>query len=223
MSNEPLIVTARISGAISLPWAPIALDGLLMWAVAQRLNLPPIIAGEQIAPLEIPLAREPGGRFHLASLSEQVVEERELRYINRRFPIEQGQTLGNRKLRRIQINAGAQKSYRLPMETQHLVEDRLRWWCIGDRAEIQGLLAEVHFLGKKRSTGLGQVREWIVDACEAWPGFPVLRDGAPLRALPPDWPGLAADVDIQLRNLSPPYWDRTKETECAVPREGGAL
>lgn len=218
MIYEPLIVTARISGAISLPWAPIALDGLLMWAVAQRLNLPPLIAGEPAAQLEIPIAREPDGRFHLSSLSEQAVEERELRYINRRFPLEQGQTLGNRKLRRISISAGAQKSYRLPMETQHLVEDRLTWWCVGEREEIAALLAEVHFLGKKRSTGLGQIREWTIEPCAAWPGFPVLRDGAPLRALPPDWPGLAPGVDIQMRVISPPYWDRTREEECAVPR-----
>lgn len=215
---EPLVVTAKIAGAVSMPWAPIALDGLLAYAVAQREQLPPAVAGLPCEPIEIPVAREPGGRFHLASVSQQVVEARELRWINRRFPLEQGQTLGDKKLRRITLTTGPSKSYRIPLETQHLVEDTLAWWCIGDAEQIRGLLVEITHLGKKRSVGLGEVREWTVAPCVPWKGFPVLVDGYPSRPLPLDWPGLAADADVQMRCLTFPYFDRTRETECAAPR-----
>ena len=212
---EPLHVTAEIVGSIALPNGPLALDGLLAWAVAQQLNLPPPSIGP-LVPIEIPVEREAGGRFHLCSFSVSETELHANRWVNRRFPLAEAQLLGNEKLKRVQITAGPCKSYRLPMETQHLVNDRLDWWCIGERDPIEELLGLVGYLGKKRGVGLGRVRRWTVEPCESWgEGFPVVRDRRALRTLPPDWPGLA-EPDLHLKVLSYPYWEHAREELCAA-------
>ena len=92
----------------------------------------------------------------------------------------------------------------------------MTWFALGDRNGVEALLTWVHYLGKKRSVGLGKVLAWHVVDVEPWPGFPVLRDGAPLRALPLDWPGLG-EHRRDFRVLAPPYWERWREEECAVP------
>jgi CRISPR type IV-associated protein Csf3 len=92
----------------------------------------------------------------------------------------------------------------------------MRWYCIGEPVATEGLLALVSHVGKKRSVGDGAVERWEVVRCEPWVGFPVVRDGYPLRALPIDWPGVT-DADRAMRVLTPPYWERWREVECVVP------
>lgn len=215
-----LEVVADIVGAIALPNGPIALDALLMAAVAVRDGLPhlSVIGVREAKPLDIPIALSPCGRVYLASLGHAEVEERELRWINRKFPIGEAQGMAEPKFKRINISAGAQKSYRLPLETQHLADGRMTWWADGDAAGVRELLQCITYLGKRRAVGLGRVRSWTVTECEPWPGFPVLRGGVPLRQLPRDWAGLV-DYDLAYRVLTPPYWDHVRQEECAVPLE----
>lgn len=212
----PLCVTARVAGALALPNHPLALDALLASQVALREGLPAPRHAADCQPIEIPIQREPGGRFHLCSHAEYEWERHALRHINRRAPVEQYQTIGRDKIRRVQITAGANKSYRIPMQTGHVVNDELRWWCVGDADAIRELLAGVVFLGKKRSVGLGKVAAWSVEACPTWAGFPVVRDGKPLRPLPTDWPGLERPR-CGYANLTYPYWAHEREELLAVP------
>jgi hypothetical protein len=213
---EPLAITARLQGAVALPYGPLALDSLLAAAVARRDGIPPALSPAEVQPIEIPVEREPGGRFHLASFSVSETECIERRWVNRRFPLAEAQAMGDAKLRRILISAGPCKSYRLPLETRHMVDDELRWWCIGEREEIEPLLAITSYIGKKRGVGRGRVVRWTVEPCELWDGFPVVRDGKPLRPLPPDWPGLD-DPAMAYRTLTYPYWIHAEEKLCAVP------
>lgn len=213
----PLQITAQLRGAISLPEHMLALDGLLAYAVAQRSGRPPPRTAGDCEPVEIPIAREPGGRFHLCTVAMFAAEQAELRWVNRRAPIDRYQELGDTKIRRVQITAGPDKSYRLPLETFHTEHDQLLWYAIGDAPAVEDLLGDVGYLGKRRAVGLGRVVEWRVEACEPWgDGFPVVRDGQPLRPLPLDWPGLA-DPPVAYRTLTYPYWDHTREEPCAVP------
>ena len=209
----PLVVTARIDGQISLPNGPLALDALLMSAVATRDGLPP---PPPVVPIEIPIAKEPGGRFHLCSFSVGTLSEFDRRFVNRRAPVEQYQTIGPQS-GRVQITAGHDKSYRLPLEVGHVDGGELRWFCVGDAEPIRALLGCIPYLGKKRSVGLGRVREWRVEPIEPWNGFPVLVEGRPLRTLPLDWPGLAPDSPTAYRVLSPPYWQHEREELSACP------
>lgn len=212
----PLHVVAELAGGIALPHGPLALDALLAWAEAQRLGLPPPSVGG-VTPIEIPIEREPGGRFHLCSFSCSEPEWYEHRWINRRFPLAEAQMLGDRRLRRVQITAGPCKSYRLPLETQRLTDDRMHWYCVGDAEPIRDLLGLVGYLGKRRAVGLGRVLRWTVEACESWgDGFPIVIHGVALRTLPVDWPWLV-EPDVAHRCLTYPYWQHEKEEPCAVP------
>lgn len=214
----PLQVTARIRGPIALPHGPLALDALLAAQVALRERLPPPRHAADCEPIEIPVEREPGGRFHLCSFSVSKFERYDLRYVNRRSPIEQYQALGDRKVRRAQITAGPDKSYRIPLEVGYVVGDRLDWWCVGEADALRDMLRSVTHLGKRRAVGLGRVESWEVRGCDPWGGFPVMAEGQPLRPLPTDWPGLCAQAATEYRTLDYPYWDHTKEELCAVPR-----
>lgn len=213
----PLEVVAHLRGAVCLPNGPIALDGLLAAQVAARDNLPFAFDERGIAPIEIPVQREPGGRFHLASISHQEIDQTELRWLNRRFPVAEAMVFGDAKLRRIDITAKDTKSWRIPLATFHAEHDRLTWWCIGEPDAIHELLKLCHYVGKKRAVGLGAVDRWSVTECEPWPGFPVLRDGLPLRSLPVDWPGLRPDAERGMAVLTYPFWRRHREEEAAVP------
>ena len=209
----PLVVTAHLQGPVT--GAPM-LDALLEFVAAQRLGL---VAGfGPLQRVETPLAREPAGRFALCSSPVVSWEAREGRYTHRRFPIHEAQMLGNAKLRRVNISAGACRSYRIPGDVAWADGDAIRWWCVGDRTGIEGHLADVRYLGKRRAVGRGIVERWAVESCVPWgDGYPVVRDGAPMRPLPLDWPGLVAPPTAY-RTLAPPYWDHSAEVLCAVPQ-----
>ena len=207
----PLQVTAHLQGPIT--GAPM-LDALLEYVAAQRLGL---VAGfGEIQRMAIPVEREPGDRFWMASSPDVLWDQREQRYIHRRFPIHEAQMLGDAKLRRVHIGAGACRSYRIPGDVAWADGDAIRWWCIGDKDAIEDHLIEIRYLGKRRAVGRGIVGQWVVEPCESWAGFPIVRDGQPMRPLPLDWPGLV-DPPTAYHTLSPPYYRHADEILCAVP------
>lgn len=210
---NPLVIRARIESSVAMPWSPITLDSLLMAAVALRENLPPLGFGER-ADIQIPLARSACDRVYLASSALFEREAHERRFITKRFPIAEAQSLGAPSLRRILTSGGLSKGYRFPLETFHVAGDLLTWFAVGDQAGVEELLSCIHYLGKKRSCGRGKVTRWEVEPCEPWDGFPLLREGRPLRHLPLDWPGLG-EHRVEMRVLAPPYWERWREEPCA--------
>lgn len=213
----PLHVAAFLEGQIVLPSGALALDALLMAAVAIRDNLPPVTVAAaehgSLPVLEIPVARSACGRIYLASFATPRFDDHEIRYRNRRFPVVEALNLSG--IKRVDTNAGPEKSYRIPRTASHVEGDRLDWWCVGDADGVRQLLALVQRVGRDRNVGRGRVREWIVEECEPWDGFPVVRDGAPTRPLPIDWPGVT-DGAPGLAVLSPPYWDTTRREAAMV-------
>lgn len=215
----PFEVTAYLTGAISLPHGPMALDSLIAAAVCMREGITPAMRSEDLRPVEIPIAREPAGRFHLASFSVGTFEHFGVRWVTRRFPIAEAQSLGDGRLRRINIAGGPCRNYRIPLEAGHLQHDRLRWFALGDVERVKALLSLISYLGKKRGVGLGRVLRWEVAAVPPWSGFPVVSPGGkPLRTLPVDWPGLV-DAELGHRTLTFPYWRREAEELCAIATE----
>jgi len=213
---RPMMIIARLAGAVCLPEYGLALDACLAFAVCQREGIAPAFTAAEVVSIEIPVVRELEGRFHLCSNSVGVFEQRETRYVQRRPVIAEAQLMG-RQIKRMQINAGPSKGFRIPMEIVHLEHDELRWWCVGDADDVRELLELVHYLGKRRGVGVGRVLEWTVEPCEPWgDGFPVVLDGRPLRPLPPDWPGLV-DPMIMPATLTYPYWLMERRQSCAVP------
>lgn len=214
---DPIVVTATIGGPIHAPDGLPMLDGLLAWATAARDGLPMVLTAADAQDIDLPLQRSACGRLWLCSQGSGEVEAAELRYTNKRPAIEQIQTLAEPKMKRVDIGAGANKGYRIPRPVSYLVEDRITWWAIGDVGAVRALLELVTHIGKKRSVGWGRVVGWRVEPVSPWDGFPVLRDGMPLRPLPLDWPGLAPAAPTGFRTVSPPYWNHANENLCAVP------
>lgn len=209
----PLCITAYLSDAIVLTHGTIHLDSLLaaMYALVHRL--PPLEHGEDPGLLPLPLGNEPGGRFHLASASVSVVEQYESRHFHKAFPVDVARY--HTKMKTVNVTAGVNKSHRIPLSAGHT--DTLRWWCMGEKEGIEGLLQYCHHLGRKRNHGYGKVSKWTVEPCDVWDGFPLVLDGKPLRNLPVNWPGLV-EPEVMLERLSYPYWDNApNKTLCVVP------
>jgi CRISPR type IV-associated protein Csf3 len=210
----PLHIVAHVRGAIMATSAHPMLDALLAAAVATRDGIPP----DPIVDIAIPIARSACGRVYLASQGVSREDEHSLRYLNKRFPLAEAQLMAGPKVKRVNMASGPSRSYRIPLDTCHVEGDKIEWWCIGDEREVEALLMGwVGYLGKKRSVGLGRVMHWHVEECEPWDGFPVLRDGHPMRPLPADWPGLVDGYEPAYRVLSPPYWQVERQELCAVP------
>lgn len=207
---KPFQAVATLSNGVMIPGAPPALDALLMAAVAVRDQLPPPGFGP-LVDIEIPIQKKDG--IYMASCGEYEVEAHERRHINRRFPMLEAQSIGKHKMS-INIKAGPSKGYRIPVQTAHLKQDRITFYGVGDLDSVRELLELIAYIGKKRSVGLGRVAAWVVEPCKKWPGFPVLREGKPMRPLPKSWPGLQS-YKLGYRVLSPPYWERHREEECA--------
>ena len=213
--SDALHVRSHLRGAVALPGGPPALDSLLAAAVAIRDGYPPVTVERRVPP--VPLEWCEVG-YHLSSHGFYLIELVENRWKNRRFPLYEAQLMGSLKLRRINQAAGAQKSYRLPMETVHLVEDRVDWLCVGERHGIEELLGLIGYLGKRHAVGLGRVLRWEVLPYQPWPEtaetvFPVLLEGIPLRPLP------ASDHRVRsgeqsYRTLSYPYFEHHREEPC---------
>lgn len=214
----PLRISARLVGAIANPTRRIAIDALLAYAVALRDDLPPVANASEVLPIEIPLMRSPCGRFHMCSLSEHdAVIERETRYVNRRPVIAEAQLMAGDTVKTIQINGGPDKGYRVPMEVGHYSTGEVWWWAIGDADAVRELLKLVTHLGKRRAVGVGKVLAWEVVECEPWgDDYPVMRDGKPLRALPPEWPGCEG-MRTARASLTYPYWLRESYQPVVSP------
>lgn len=210
-----LSVTAYLDGSVFLPHGWCALDAVLAWAEAQRRHLPPPAFGE-IVPVEIPVARESEGRFHMASFFLPEWECWEKQHTVRRPVIEAAQIWQAKKWGRLSVATGPNKAYRIPREVGFPKEGRITAYCVGEREELISLLAIVSHLGKKTGVGLGRVTRWDVEETAPWDGFPEIRDGLPLRHLPVDYPGLYGCPSTALVRLSYPYWQGPR-VECAIP------
>jgi CRISPR type IV-associated protein Csf3 len=216
----PLRVRAYVPQQVCLPGEGIMLDSLLMAAVAFRDRLPPpsvaIAEHGELPQLDIPLAKSQCERIYLCSQARPELHEHETRYKNRRFPVWEAARFT--EMTRVDTGAGAQKSYRVPYSTGFVNGGVIEWYAIGDPKNVRVLLALITHVGRHRGVGLGLVERWEVERMrDPWPGFPVVRDGVPLRSLPYSWPGLRVEeCAIAYRPLLPPYWDREREVQCLV-------
>lgn len=214
--HQCLIVTAELAGPIYLPHHRIHLDALVAAAKAARDGLPPPLDPSLLVPIEIPIQREPWGRFHLCSSSMLDVEISETQHTHRRPPIEQYQALAGPKLRRVDVSTAENKAYRIPRPVAHLRGDQIIWYAVAQRGPLLALLEQVTHLGRRRAVGLGRVRQWTVEPCDPWDGFPIMRVGKALRPLPLDWPGLRAPR-TGFSCLTYPYWAHPRKELCAIP------
>lgn len=212
----PLAITATLSSPLGEQLYPLAIDALLAAAICEENGW---IAGVgEWHDVEVPLARSPCGRFHLASVAHYRVARYLQGYVHKRAPVPEYMALGGPKIRRVDTGTGANKSFRIP-QPRAILASRMSWWAVGDPTEVERLLALITHVGKKRSVGFGRIAKWYVEPMDAtWPGFPVLRhDGTPMRNLPVDYPGVSEFADRRWGPVSYPYYDHGRSTEVACP------
>ncbi len=106
----------------------------------------------------------------------------------------------------IRSTQGRWMERRVPLPTT--VCDRWQAWCIGDAGEISRLLTSLTHVGKKRSTGFGEVRRWRIESA---PSFDLVRDGQLTRAMPAAalselLPGYQIPEEPAPVGWTPPQW-----------------
>lgn len=212
----PLKVTAVMAEPVSFSFGTIALDALLASQVARRDGMVPPARGESSAERpEPPLRRHPSG-FYMASwaIPGELLWSHGT-HIHKPPPTDWYARLCTDKVRRVDVSSGPDKANRIP---RHRMKFRdLVWFCVGDAEQLEVLLRGVTRLGSYRRDGIGKRKQWRVEPCDTWDGFPVLRDGLPLRSLPLDYPGLAEGHRTGMASLSFPYWDPMRQEMLAIP------
>ncbi len=212
---QPLAVTATVPGQIYLPSGRLALDSLLAAKVCLLQHVPPPSNAAEVLDVSIPIETDAQG-IPLCSFSLGSLHEHDKRYRNRRPPIEQYQEMGCRGT--VNISLGVEKAYHTQYQSSHLEDEELTWYCIGDKLAIEYLLTFVRFLGKRTAVGYGKVESWeVISFPPAWDGFPVVREGRPLRPLPLGYSGLSPDAKTGYGCIRYPYWDQSREELCAIP------
>ena len=102
-------------------------------------------------------------------------------------------------------------SYRMYTATE------ITWYATGHREQIQSLLSEVEFIGKRRASGFGQVANLVIEDSDN--DGVVGLFGEPLRPVPlemfsGDKSSLRADAAWR-----PAYWHPMNRTVCYVPAQ----
>jgi CRISPR type IV-associated protein Csf3 len=223
---EPLRITAHLrTNVIADRWLP--LDGILLYQ-ACRAQLGPqamTTPGGMDNPLgasTLPLAIiHPGRRewYYACSWAQPqpwwVTEGQD--HWNKRIDVGFADLIDFQGRRgKVIVEQGAYKAYHMPVF--YRVADRIDWYCVGDRIEIERLLSTVTHLGKKAAQGWGRVREWVI---ESWPvDWSAWREGHLTRGVPLE--DAAGARDLLLYGVRPSYYRSNNQMLLVLPDDHDA-
>jgi hypothetical protein len=96
-----------------------------------------------------------------------------------------------------------------------ITTDRIEWFVEGDKEDIEPLTADIHFIGKRRASGFGEIKKWLVEPGELAGLMGLMKE--PLRPIPVerftgDTSAIKADTGWR-----PAYWHPTNRAICYVP------
>jgi hypothetical protein len=95
------------------------------------------------------------------------------------------------------------------------VASAIEWYATGHMQAVLELVQSVHFIGKRRSAGYGEIHRWEAEAGEldGLMGYA----GEPLRPVPTDrWTESGDWVPVEAA-WKAPYWDVRNRTRCYAP------
>jgi hypothetical protein len=209
--NTPVAFIDRptFDGILAYAYAKNRLGGAGM---AQKLNIP---KSELINFSEMPLQQHPDGYFIASSMfydEERAVEFTEKwrkRWANKYDHLAD---FGKQK-RKIRVNAGQYKSYDMPLRVVRI--DQVWFYFRTDRQQEVGRLLNnfIHFIGKKRSQGYGEIDRYIFEESD-YPFTDIYRP-IPVRFL--DWHNFEGQATIREHSWKPPYWLPENIETCAIP------
>lgn len=230
--EESLVVTVELGSPLALPWArrayPLTLDAVVVALAAAR-------DGRRLPPIPYDPERDPyapgraGGRVPLAVAGERRPVYRASAAMLPRNVAAWGRAGWAKRcdrdaLRRwcggpLPKGADARGPYRAWRGGFGVVAaPAVRFWCVGDRAGLEELLALLPALGPRRAAGFGEaIRVSVEPAAEDW--SLVGPDGQPARPLPvEDWPGGAErGWRREWCACRPPYWAAANACWCWMP------
>jgi hypothetical protein len=95
------------------------------------------------------------------------------------------------------------------------VASAIEWYATGDMQAVLDVVKSIPFIGKRRTSGFGQVKQWEVASGEldGLVGFA----GEPLRPVPTDRWSEGGDWTPVEAAWKAPYWDVRNRTCCFVP------
>jgi len=218
-SFEPLRVTAMLrTGVVADRWLP--LDGILLYQAYRDALGPQAMTtpgGGELPDVDMPLVivhpGEPTWYYACSWAQPQpwwIAEGTD--HWNKRLDVGFAELIDFGKKRGVVlVEKGEYKAYHMPVH--YYVASRIEWFCVGNRAAIERLLATVTHVGKKQAQGWGRVAAWTV---EPWPAdWSVWRGDELMRGVPfDDARGL---VDLALYGLRPPYWRRDNQMMVVLP------
>ena len=109
------------------------------------------------------------------------------------------------------------KAYRNPIVYHSMPE--IVFYAVGDKAEIERLLQNIAYLGKKSSQGYGEVAEWkveIIDSDQSILDGDKLMRIVPVETYLKAYPELSDDMNTAELAVIPPAY-RKEKTLCFVP------
>tara|TARA_R110002126_G_scaffold291785_1_gene458179 strand:- start:4374 stop:5024 length:651 start_codon:yes stop_codon:yes gene_type:complete len=91
----------------------------------------------------------------------------------------------------------------------------VEWDVIGDEDKVFELLNDAHFIGKKRTAGFGEVKQW--ETFESTTDGLVDDNGAPMRPVPAD--RFTGDKSLPIVDAAwrPAYWNPENRGACYAP------
>jgi len=109
--------------------------------------------------------------------------------------------------------AGQFKAYHQPVFYRSALW--VRWYCVGDSAELIRLLSTCTNIGKKPAQGWGRVMRWEVESIgddwSIWMDGKLMR-GIPAFEKPADYVG-----NLALYGIRPSYWDKRNQITVILP------
>jgi len=135
-------------------------------------------------------------------------------YFNSHFDIELAERFHLRG--KVSTGKGELKSEHIPL--QYTVTEKLSWYVLGWKEEIEKILSVTYALAKKRNRGYGGVRKWTVESVEEDMSV-IAPDGQIMRPIPLtllEKMNLRGNFQLAWTTYRPPYWDGRYVARCAV-------
>jgi len=204
-------------GAEIIGYEPIHLDNLLCSQVVNEAWNEISIWEWQKKPADLPaplkvLWRDARGLpYYACSVLLPIGDTvNDVTYMHKRAPSGQF-SKGNKKTGNLPLSPirGRWMERRIPFKSTLVTE--LGGYCVGDPAEIARLLQNVSHIGKKRSSGFGEVLQWHIEpAIMKSPLDCIIRDGKLIKPLPMDAArehGIKVDGPVYQIGWTPPQWN----------------
>lgn len=215
-----LQVTAYLNSGIAVTdkWSP-NLDALLyfLWLDGRGLANPNANA-KNLIKADIPIDKviiNDKLLYKVSSPIYKVQNEQIIRY-RKQWDYQDKHLNWGKKKAKVDTSQGQFKNWDLPLKI--IETNRIDWYCVGDKLEIERLLNSCTHLGKKRSQGKGQILRWNVQVIDCDKSF--YFEGQIMRPIPtncvnPDI--LKGTFDVMQWAFTPPYFLPENRTLCVMP------